>query len=237
MKRTTILFISTVLFSIFLLNCLTASAQEAGGVVPALSGPELAADSSRSESGDWNGELAGWEFFEVYHDFRNSNWFTSVYFEHDNIKYRTFDCWYLRTTIGYKFNSWLKADVAYDFMQEPDFITHRAVFDLTGTLRQGDLKVSVRERYIHTWSPAVGQQSNVLRSRLKAQYSIPDSRFKPYLAMEVFTWGDTWKKTRHYVATTYTINEHFELEGYYLYYTYAAKAPQHILGIGLNMEF
>lgn len=237
MKRTTILFASTILFPVILFNCLTARGQEAGGMAPELSGPVVAADAAGAESSNWNGELAGWEFFEINHDFSNSNWFANVYFEHDNIEYRKFDCWYVRTTLGYKFTKWLKADVAYDFMQEPDYITHRAVFDLTGTLKQGDLKVSIRERYIHTWSPEVGQQSDVLRSRLKVQYSIPDSRFRPYLAMEVFTWGDTWKKTRHYVATNYTLNDHFELEAYYLYYTYAGRCPQHILGIGLNMEF
>ena len=46
--------------------------------------------------------------------------------------------------LGYKITPWLKTDVAYDFMQEPGFITHRAVFDLQGTLKQGNLKVSVR---------------------------------------------------------------------------------------------
>jgi hypothetical protein len=81
----------------------------------------------------------------------------------------------------------------------------------------------------------VDKQGNVLRSRLKVQYAIPESRLKPFLAMEVFTW-DEWKKTRHYVGTTCSINKHFEIEGYYVYYTFANKPDEHVLGIGLNME-
>lgn len=180
--------------------------------------------------------FGGWEFFEISHSFNNSNWFTSLYLEHDNYQYKRLECWYTRLTLGYKINSWLKTDVAYDFMQEPDYVTHRGVYDISATLKQGNLSISVRERFIHSWSPSISKHSNVLRSRIKAQYAIPNSRFSPYLAVEVFTW-DVWKKTRHYVATTYKINDHFELEGYYLYYTFANAPAEHVLGVGLNMEF
>lgn len=180
--------------------------------------------------------FGGWEFLEIAHSFNNSNWFTSLYFEHDNYQYKRLECWYTRLAVGYKINSWLTTDVAYDFMQEPDYVTHRGVYDISATLKQGNLSVSVRERFVHSWTPATSKHNNVLRSRLKVQYSISNSRFSPYLAIEVFTW-DIWKKTRHYVATTYKINNHFEIEGYYLYYTFANASAEHVLGIGLNMEF
>ena len=188
-----------------------------------------------SQEKEEDNTFGGWEFLEVYHDFKDSDWFTSFYFEHANYQYKRLESWYARLMFGYKINSWLKTDVAYDFMQEPGFITHRAVADVTGTLKQGNLSVSLRERYIHSWSPKIGEQGDVLRSRLKTQYSIPNSRFKPYLAVEVFTW-DKWKKTRHYVGTTYDINNHFEIEGYYIYYTFDGKPAEHVLGIGLNIE-
>ena len=35
---------------------------------------------------------------------------------------------------------------------------------------------------MHSWTPSVNKHSNVLRSRLKAQYAIPNTRFSPYLA-------------------------------------------------------
>ena len=188
-----------------------------------------------SQEKEEDNTFGGWEFLEVYHDFNETNLFTSFYFEHANYQYKRLESWYARLMFGYKFNNWLKTDVAYDFMQEPDFITHRAVADLTGTLKQGNLTVSVRERYIHSWSPEVNEQGNVLRSRLKAQYAIPNTRFKPYLAVEIFTW-DKWKKTRHYVGSTYSINNHLEIEGYYIYYTFDRKPAEHVLGIGLNIE-
>ena len=134
----------------------------------------------------WN--FGGWEFFEVYHDFGNSPFFGSFYFEHDNYQYKYFDNWYTRTTLGVKVLPWLKADVAYDFVKTPSDLRHKLLLDLTGTLKSGNFKVALRERYMHTWIQGDGGQSNELRSRLKVQYSIPDSHFTPYLAMEVISW-------------------------------------------------
>lgn len=178
--------------------------------------------------------FGGWEFVEVNHDFGSSPFFGSFYFEHDNLGYRYFDCWYTRTTLGIKILPWLKADVAYDFLKEPSAVSHKLLLDVTGTLKSGNFKVAIRERYIHSWTPSTGKESNVLRSRLKVQYSIPESRWSPYLAIEVFTWGDTWKKTRHYVACNYDITSWMQLEAYYLYYTHNGRPAQHILGIGMN---
>lgn len=78
-------------------------------------------------------------------------------------------------------------------------------------------------------------EGNVLRSRLKVSYAIPESRWSPYLAVEVFTWGDTWKKTRHYVAMDYDITDWMQFEAYYLYYTHNGLPAQHILGLGFNL--
>ena len=36
---------------------------------------------------------------------------------------------------------------------------------------------------------------------------------------------------------TLTLNDHFELETYYMYYLFANKPAEHVLGIGLNMAF
>ena len=178
--------------------------------------------------------FGGWEFFEVNHDFGKSPVFATFYFEHDNYQYKRLECWYTRTTLGVKLLPWLKFDVAYDFIREPSWLTHKAVADLTASLKQGGLKVSVRERYQHGWTPDTGGQSDVLRSRLKVQYSIPDSRFSPYLAVEVFTWGDKWKKTRHYVACDYTITDKVEFEAYYLYYAFNSLPAEHVIGLGFN---
>ncbi|MBO6247701.1 MAG: DUF2490 domain-containing protein [Bacteroidales bacterium] len=194
-----------------------------------LSAPAVAQESEDNTFG-------GWEFFEVNHDFRNSPVFATFYYEHDNYQYKRLECWYTRTTLGVKILPWLKFDVAYDFIREPSWLTHKAVADLTASLKQGGLKVSVRERYQHGWTPETGDQSDVLRSRLKVQYSIPGSRFSPYLAAEVFTWGDQWKKTRHYVACDYDISDAVQFEAYYLYYAFNGIPAEHVLGIGFNFN-
>lgn len=194
-----------------------------------LSAPAVAQESEDNTFG-------GWEFFEVNHDFRNSPVFATFYYEHDNYQYKRLECWYTRTTLGVKILPWLKFDVAYDFIREPAWLTHKAVADLTASLKQGGLKVSVRERYQHGWTPETGDQSDVLRSRLKVQYSIPGSRFSPYLAAEVFTWGDQWKKTRHYVACDYDISDAVQFEAYYLYYAFNGIPAEHVLGIGFNFN-
>lgn len=178
--------------------------------------------------------FGGWEFLEVYHDFGKSPVFASVYFEHDNFQYKRLDNWYIRTTVGVNILPWLKADVAYDFLKDPSSYSHRAIFDLTGTLKQGNLNASIRERYIHTWTPTDGTQGDVLRSMLKVKYGIPNSGFTPYVAVEVFTWGTQWKKTRHYVGCSYDFSKAVQLETYYIYYTFNNRPAQHVLGIGLN---
>lgn len=176
----------------------------------------------------------GWEFLEVSHDFTPKVW-SSFYFEHDNLRYRTLDVFYTRLTTGYKFTKWLKNDVAWDWFKERKTHYHRFLYDLTGTLKEGNLTASIRERYVLTHHPSNHTQSSVLRSRLKTQYAIPDSRLKPYLAVEVFTW-DKWEKTRYYVGTTVKCNDWLEFECYYLYYVYAKKPAIHLLGLGFNLD-
>ena len=191
--------------------------------------------SLQAQEAQEDNTFGGWEFLEVYHDFGKSPFYASIYFEHDNFQYKRLDNWYVRTTVGLKILPWLKADVAYDFLKEPSSYSHRALFNLTGTLKQGNLKASIRERYIHTWTPTTGTQGDVLRSMLKVQYDIPDSRFSPYVAIEVFTW-ENWKKTRHYVACCYNFSPSVQLEAYYMYYTFNNRPAEHVLGIGLNFK-
>ncbi len=178
--------------------------------------------------------FGGWEFIEINHNFKDSKWFITNYTEHDNISYSKFDCAYNRFTVGYNILPWLRVGLAYDFMIEPEQLIHRGVAEVVGTLKSGNFKVSLRERYFRIWKP--DSQSNEIRSRLKVQYNIQESGFSPYLAAEVFTWGTEWKKTRHYAACTYNINSWMQLEWYYMYYAFKESPAQHVIGIGLNFD-
>ena len=142
--------------------------------------------------------------------------------------------WYVRPFVGYRFTPWLKGEVMYDFMRKPgDIQIHQGLVGLTATLRSGPLSVSLRERYQYSYNATAGTARNYIRSYLKTAYAIPQSRFVPYLGVELFTWG-SWIKTRHYAGTSIRLSEQCSLEVYYLYHTFASQEASHILGLGCN---
>lgn len=158
-----------------------------------------------------------------------------LYFEHENFQYQRLDCWFIRPGVRYNVLPWLKLGVSYDFLKVPSTYGHRAVFDVIGTLKEGNLAAALRFRYLHTWKPELGTEDNELRTRLIVSYKIPETRFMPYVAVEIFTWAGQWSKSRHYVACTYDITYFMQVEGFYML-TFRSKDPEHILGLGLNFK-
>ena len=176
--------------------------------------------------------FGGWFFTEVNHDFKNGMYVTG-YFEHDNYQFKRMECFYFRISTGYNILPWLKFGVTYLPLCEPGnkWLQFGEV-DLVGTLKSGNFKVSIRERYRHGFSNGTDE----LRSRLKVAYSIPESRFGIYIAPEVFTWGLEWKKARHYVAGTFNVTDNIQLETYYMYYAFRNEAAEHVIGFGINFD-
>ena len=176
--------------------------------------------------------FGGWIFTEVNHDFSNGI-STTAYFEHDNYQFQRLECNYFRFSVGYKILPWLKIGINYVPVFEPECVTrHYGEIDLVGTLKSGNFKVSIRERYRHGFS----NSKNELRSRLKVSYAIPDSKFGVYVAPEVFTWGNEWLKTRHYAACTYNLNNWLQIEAYYMYYAFKNDLAENVIGLGLNFD-
>ena len=176
--------------------------------------------------------FGGWIFTEVNHDFDCGASLTA-YFEHDNYQFSRLECNYFRFSAGYKILPWLKMGVNYVPVFEPDNVTnHYGEIDLVATLKSGNFKVSIRERYRHGFS----NDKNELRSRLKVAYAIPNSNFGVYVAPEVFTWGNEWKKTRHYAACTYNVTDWMQLEAYYMYYAFKSEDAENVLGFGINFD-
>ena len=174
--------------------------------------------------------FGGWHF-----KFGDSKWTGMLYFEHENFRYHRLDCWFVRPGVRYNVLPWLKLGVSYDFLKVPSTFGHRAVFDMVGTLKEGNLSAALRLRYLHTWKPELGTEDNELRTRLIVSYKIPETRFMPYVAVEIFTWAGQWRKSRHYAACTYDITDFMQLEGFYML-TFRSKDPEHILGLGLNFN-
>lgn len=179
--------------------------------------------------------FGGWHFVEVDHKFGDSKWSGMLYFEHENFQYQRLDCWFIRPGVRYNVLPWLKLGVSYDFLKVPSTYGHRAVFDVVGTLKEGNLSAALRFRYLHTWKPELGTEDNELRTRLIVSYKIPETRFMPYVAVEIFTWGGQWRKSRHYVACTYDVTKCMQAEAFYML-TFRSKDPEHILGFGLNFD-
>ena len=177
--------------------------------------------------------FGGWHFVEIAHKFGNSNVKGMLYFEHENYQYKRLDCWYLRPGVRYNALSWLKLGLSYDYLKVPDTYGHRLVPEVTGTLKEGRLSVSLRFRYLHTWKPELHTQDDELRTRLLVSYRIPNLKLMPYVATEAFTWGNEWRKTRNYVACTYDVTNYMQAEAFYML-TFSNQKPQHILGFGLN---
>ena len=177
--------------------------------------------------------FGGWHFVEISHKFGDSKVTGMLYFEHENYQYKRLDCWYLRPGIRYNALSWLKLGLSYDYLRVPDTYGHRLVPEVTGTLKEGRLSVSLRFRYLHTWKPELHTQDDELRTRLLVSYKIPNLKLMPYMATEAFTWGNEWRKTRNYVACTYDVTNYMQAEAFYML-TFTKKETQHILGFGMN---
>lgn len=181
-------------------------------------------------------DFGSWLDLQLSHKFSDKV-YSSIRFEHrtkNNLN--DLDVWFIRPTIGYNLTSWLKADVAYDFLRNETSTTHRSLVALTGTLRQGNLSASIKERWQYAYTPDTHTGSNTLRSKFTVAYSIPNTAFKPYVAMEVFT-KKKWDKTRHYVGTEIRLNKHSSLDVFYMWYTFANKDDaEHVAGLGYHLS-
>lgn len=144
---------------------------------------------------------------------------------------------FLATGLGLKLTPWLKADLSYEYWDINNSVTmHKAVLSGTGTLSRGGLSVSVREKLEFAVNPATSSTSFVLRSRLRAQYSLPDSAFRPYIMSENFAWS-SWIRSLYYVGTDIVLSQHSTFDLFYLYHVPAGAQQVHLVGIGYNFNF
>lgn len=206
----------------------------------------------KAQTGEKDFRYGGWHFLEISHTFKDtSKWSCSFYMEHDNYQYQWLDCFFIRAKVGYTIQpkSWgsssIKLGLGYDLIGYSATQGHRIVGDVSGKIVRSQLSASVRLRYLHTWKPELDVQDNELRTLLMVQYTFPKKEtqtpkgpktrgaIKPYLAVEIFTWGNQWRKSRHYIGCMYNITNAMQIEGFYML-TFSNKSPEHILGLGLN---
>ena len=163
--------------------------------------------------------------------------YLSTLLEHrTNDNFQRTDCYFGRQYVGWKWTPWLKTDAAYEIQKDQESVYHRGMFSATATLKEGNFALSLRERYLYDYSVDRKDGDQVLRTKLTAQYHIPDTKISPYIATEVFVW-EKWKKTRHCAGIHYDINDKNSLEFFYIYYTKAGTSPtQHVVGVYYNIN-
>lgn len=159
-------------------------------------------------------------------------------FEHrSNNNFSSKDAIFTAVGGGYKFAPWFKADLSYEFWDiNPDLNFHKAVLAGTATMTRDALSVSIKEKLEFAVNPANSATSFTLRTRLRAQYNIPESIFRPYVMSEIFTWSG-WIRSLHYVGAELAIDKHNCVDLYYLYHLPNGSQPVHLLGVGYFFSF
>lgn len=159
---------------------------------------------------------------------------------------RKVDCLFLRPSFGYQPLKWLKVDVGYDYLVWADRrMRHSFLVSVTGTLKRENLTVSLRERYMLMYMQNEKQFSHVIRSYLKIQYQIGESRFAPFASIEMFTWRK-WQMQDNIVGTSIHLAKHCDMEIFYNFNVKMAKtkdpeqvdylATEHIAGVGVTVN-
>lgn len=136
---------------------------------------------------------------------------------------------------GVKATPWLKTDLSYEYWNTT-VSTHKAVFSATETLTRDALSISLREKLEFAYTPSLSTHSFTLRTRLRAQYNIPGSMFRPYAMAEVFSWK-TWIRSLNYVGTEIAFNQHNVLDIFYMYHLPGGGEPVHVIGVGYVFNF
>ena len=161
------------------------------------------------------------------------------------LEHRSFDkisqteCAFAMAGAGYKFTPWLKGDLSYEYWHIPvsaNPTTHKGVACLTGTLKEGALAFSLREKYEQAFNVG-GSASSTLRSRIRAQYAVEQTAFTPYIMYEFFNGfgGTGWVRSLHYAGTEIKLSQHHGLDLFYMFHLYpkgGEVASCHLLGVG-----
>lgn len=171
----------------------------------------------------------------------NKGWQNSYAFlrlEHrSNEMFSATDAWFTSLGAGYKFAPWFKGDVSYELWNvASSFYVHKAVFSGTATLAREGLAVSLKEKLEIAVNPSASSTGFTLRSRLRAQYTIPGSRVTPYAMAEVFNWT-SWIRSLNYGGCEIALDKHNVIDVFYMYHIPAGQQSEHVLGLAYYFNF
>ncbi len=198
--------------------------------------------------------------------------------------FKTVDRWSAGISGSYKITKWLKADAGYTLLyynrQEkltthdntlseetlynnwrPSYwaVAHRFNASLTGSVKFGNIGLSLRERWQYTSRPATtterydfdnetweettvgSKDKHLLRSRLQVEYDKKKSMFKPYANAELYN-AMSLEKVRFTVGTDIKVNKHHAFDVFYrLQLTNDKESDNepncHYIGAGYTYKF
>ena len=188
----------------------------------------LAQEPVKDDAGSWLNLQVNGGFGKAY---------TFARLEHrSNESFSNTECWFAVAGGGYSLTKWLKADVSYEFWHlGPENIRHKAVLSTMGTMNRSGLSAQVREKLELAFNPETGKCTPTLRSRLRVQYAVPNSAFRPYCMAEIFTW-DSWQRSLYYAGTEISLNKNLFIDIFYLYHLPSGGRPEHVAGLGLYLN-
>lgn len=96
------------------------------------------------------------------------------------------DQWFMRPSVSYKVCSWLKLQYQFDLASTSSGFNMRFLPEITFSHKVGDFSFAYRQRLQTTWKVEAGTNSTLLRSRLKVDYSIPETPLKVNFAIEPY---------------------------------------------------
>lgn len=151
--------------------------------------------------------------------------------------FKSTDAWFLAAGGGYKFTPWLKGDLSYEYWDvNLGTSIHKAVLSATATMTRENLSVSIKEKLEFAVTPSKSATSWTMRSRLRAQYSIPNSIFTPYAMAEIFNWS-SWIRSLYYAGAEMKLGTHSVLDVFYLHHLPAGAPAVHLLGVAYYFNF
>ena len=99
------------------------------------------------------------------------------------------DQYFARPRVTYKALPWLTLRYQVDFASKSSGFNLHFIPEVTFTKKAGDFTLALRQRVLTTWKVEQGTNSTVLRTRAKADYSIPKTPVKVHFALEPY-WCD-----------------------------------------------
>ena len=171
---------------------------------------------------------------------------------------------WLKLDAGYKFmrvqndeETTYRADGAEKHFTPEWWCTkHRVYASVTGTLTSGRFDLSLRERWQYTYRPETtiqrydyleeddwetktkrSKSTNVLRSRLMAEYNIPHCKVDPFASAEIYHGKGGMQKIRYTAGVDWKPSKKHQFTAFYRYIDgHQGENNQHVIGLGYKLK-